>query len=164
MSLPLLQGLLKIWPITNPAKEVIFLNEIEELLEQHQTFLFSKFNEFGPKFLKRVAKTSQSMHYQAAERSLLLLNSEIILKLVKQNKQSAYTLVVKSLINGSQQSHWNQTVITITYTVIRAYMEMDPELFERLTNQAQSEEKTKMARGRENESKWAKLERIASRK
>ena len=33
LSLPLIQGLLKVWPITNPAKEVVFLNEIEEILD-----------------------------------------------------------------------------------------------------------------------------------
>jgi serine/threonine-protein phosphatase 2A regulatory subunit B' len=35
LSVPLIKGLVKIWPITNPAKEVIFLNEIEELLDSH---------------------------------------------------------------------------------------------------------------------------------
>ena len=42
-------------------------------------------------------------------------------------------MVVKNLVNGSQTTHWNQTVITITYTVIRSYMEIDPENFEKLT-------------------------------
>jgi serine/threonine-protein phosphatase 2A regulatory subunit B' len=33
LALPLLKGLFKIWPITNPAKEVVFFNEIEEILD-----------------------------------------------------------------------------------------------------------------------------------
>jgi serine/threonine-protein phosphatase 2A regulatory subunit B' len=33
LAIPLIQGLLKYWPITAPAKEVIFINEIEEVLE-----------------------------------------------------------------------------------------------------------------------------------
>jgi hypothetical protein len=41
------------------------------------------------------------MHYQAAERALLLLNSDTIQKMVRLNKQVAYTLVVKNLIAGS---------------------------------------------------------------
>lgn len=57
--------------------------------------------EFGPKLLKRFIKTAQSMHYQAAERALLLLNSDTIQKMVRLNKQVAYTLVVKNLIAGS---------------------------------------------------------------
>jgi serine/threonine-protein phosphatase 2A regulatory subunit B' len=35
LSVPLIKGLIKIWPITNPAKEVIFLNEIEEIMDNH---------------------------------------------------------------------------------------------------------------------------------
>jgi serine/threonine-protein phosphatase 2A regulatory subunit B' len=79
----LIKGLIKIWPITNPAKEVIFLNEIEEIMDNNPAVISSKFNEFGPKLLKRMIKTSQSMHYQAAERALLLLNSDTIQMLVK---------------------------------------------------------------------------------
>ena len=98
------------------------------------------------------------MHYQAAERSLLLLNSDTIQKMVRLNKSVAYPLVVKNLIAGSQQTHWNQTVTTITYSVMRSYMEMDPETFEKLTSVAQNEERAKTAKIKEIESKWAKLE------
>jgi serine/threonine-protein phosphatase 2A regulatory subunit B' len=63
LSVTLIKGLLKVWPITNPAKEVVFLNEIEELLDTNWTVIQSKFSEFGPKLLKRLIKTSQSMHY-----------------------------------------------------------------------------------------------------
>lgn len=65
------------------------------------------------------------MHYQAAERALLLLNSEHVQKLVKANMAKAYPIIVQGLLNGSQQQHWNQTVTTITYQVIRTYMEMN---------------------------------------
>lgn len=98
------------------------------------------------------------MHYQAAERALLLLNSETIQKMVKLNKQVAYTLIVKNLIAGSQNAHWNQTVTTITFTLIRSYMEIDPETFEKISSNVQIEEKSKAAKAKENESKWAKLE------
>ncbi|TNV79992.1 hypothetical protein FGO68_gene16483 [Halteria grandinella] len=158
LSIVLIKGLLKIWPITNPAKEVVFLNEVEELLESNWTVIQGKFTDFGPKLLKRLIKTSQSMHYQAAERALVLLNSDTIQKLVRLNKPLAYPLIVKNLILGSQSSHWNQTVTTITYSVMRSYMEMDPDSFEKLTTVAQGEEKAKAAKGREIEGKWARLE------
>ena len=97
----LIKSLLKIWPITNPAKEVVFLNEIEEILDSNWSVISSRFPDFGPKLLKRLIKTAQSMHYQAAERALLLLNSDTIQKMVRLNKPVAYTLVVKNLIAGS---------------------------------------------------------------
>lgn len=37
-------------------------------------------------------------------------------------------------------------------------MEMDPESFEKLTNTAQNEERSKTLKSKEIESKWAKLE------
>lgn len=117
-----------------------------------------KFNEYGPKLLKRLIKTAQSMHSQAAERALILLNSETIMKMVRVNKAVAYPLIVKNLIVGSQQNHWNQSVTTMTYSVMRSYMEMDTESFEKLTQVSQLEEKAKSIKSKEIESKWAKLE------
>ena len=87
--------------------------------------------------LKRLLLTSQGMHYQAAERALLLLNSEAVQKMVKGNMAKAYPIIVQGLLNGSQQQHWNQTVTTITYQVIRSYMEMNRDQFEKLTIAAQ---------------------------
>jgi hypothetical protein len=49
-------------------------------------------------------------------------------------------------------------VTTITYSVMRSYMEMDPEGFEKLTNAAQAEERQKGIKAKESENKWAKLE------
>lgn len=33
LSVDLIKGLLKFWPLTCPAKEVIYINEIEEVME-----------------------------------------------------------------------------------------------------------------------------------
>ena len=78
--------------------------------------------------------------------------------MVRLNKATAYPLMVKNLVQGSQQTHWNQTVTTITYSVMRSYMEMDPEGFEKLTNAAQAEERQKANKAKDTENKWAKLE------
>lgn len=61
--MPLIQGLLKFWPITCPAKEVIFIQEIEEVIELMGPINEQKFLEFGPQLLKRLLNTSQGMHY-----------------------------------------------------------------------------------------------------
>jgi hypothetical protein len=42
------------------------------------------------------------MHYQAAERALLLLNNDIIQKIVKENMKVAYPIIVKGLINANR--------------------------------------------------------------
>lgn len=155
----MIKGLLKFWPITAPAKEVIFISEIEEVIELLGSQADAKFAEYGPELLKRLIQTSQGLHYQAAERALLLLNSELIQKLVKSNMAKAYPIIVKGLLHGNQSQHWNATVTTITYSVIRTYMEMNRDQFEKLTVQAQGEQRQKAQRHKEIQSKWDMLNR-----
>jgi len=52
LGIDLIIGLLKIWPITCPAKEVVFITEIEEVIELIGIEADKKFHMFGPKLLK----------------------------------------------------------------------------------------------------------------
>jgi len=85
LGIELINGLLKYWPITCPAKEVVYINEIEEILDTIGNEGEKRYSEYGPKLLRRLVPTSQNMHYQAAERALLLLNNEVIKTIVKSN-------------------------------------------------------------------------------
>lgn len=63
LSNDLIKGLLKYWPLTSPAKEVIFIGEIEEVLEILKNSNESKIIDFGPKMIRRILLTAQGMHY-----------------------------------------------------------------------------------------------------
>lgn len=54
IGVDLINGLLKYWPITCPAKEVVYINEIEEILETIGTDGEKQFNDYGPKLLNRL--------------------------------------------------------------------------------------------------------------
>jgi len=43
----LIVGLLKYWPITCPAKEVVYINEIEEILDNIGVEVEKRFSDFG---------------------------------------------------------------------------------------------------------------------
>jgi len=58
---PVTRGLIKYWPVTNSQKEVLFLNEVEEVLELTQAAEFSKI--CVPMF-KQIAKCLNSSHFQ----------------------------------------------------------------------------------------------------
>jgi serine/threonine-protein phosphatase 2A regulatory subunit B' len=109
LGIDLINGLLKYWPITCPAKEVVYINEIEEILDTIGNEGEKRYSEYGPKLLRRLVTTSQNMHYQAAERALLLLNNEVIKTIVKANLSKAYPIIVKGLINANRgpNQHWN---------------------------------------------------------
>ena len=58
LGIELVQGLLKYWPITCPAKEVVYINEIEEILEFIGTEGEKRYDQFGPKLINRLVTTA----------------------------------------------------------------------------------------------------------
>lgn len=59
---PVLLSLLKFWPLTNSQKEVLFLGELEEILELTQPLEFQRV--LVPLF-RQLAKCLTSAHFQA---------------------------------------------------------------------------------------------------
>lgn len=60
-SLQVIMGLLKFWPKTHSPKEVMFLNELEEILDVIEPSEFVKVQE--PLF-RQLAKCVSSPHFQ----------------------------------------------------------------------------------------------------
>jgi serine/threonine-protein phosphatase 2A regulatory subunit B' len=60
-------GLLRYWPKVNSPKEVMYLNEVEEILDVIEPVEFQKI--MGPLF-RQLTKCFSSQHFQVAERSL----------------------------------------------------------------------------------------------
>ena len=58
LGIYLVAGLLKYWPITCPAKEVVYITEIEEILELVGAEAEKKYHLFGPKLLHRLVSTA----------------------------------------------------------------------------------------------------------
>ena len=71
----------------------------------------------------------------------MLLNSEVMLKIMKSNS-TAFSVVVKGLMsaNRGERSHWNSQVNSITAQVMRSYMELNRDLFEKISSTSISEE------------------------
>ena len=76
----------------------------------------------------------------------MLLNSELCQKLVRINMAKCYPVVVKGLLATQQEKHWNSSVTNLTFQTIRVYMEMSKEHFEKYTQIAKTESKTKASR------------------
>lgn len=74
LSDTVIRGLLKYWPITNSSKEVMFLNELEEVLEATQP---SEFQRCMVPLFRQIAHCLNSPHFQV-ESSILLCFSSFI--------------------------------------------------------------------------------------
>ena len=58
---PVLNALLKYWPVTNSQKEVLFLGELEEILELTQP---QEFQRVMVPLFKQLARCLNSQHFQ----------------------------------------------------------------------------------------------------
>ncbi|KAB7507628.1 Serine/threonine-protein phosphatase 2A regulatory subunit alpha isoform [Armadillidium nasatum] len=126
---PVIKGLLKFWPKTCSQKEVMFLGEIEEILDVIEPNQFVKIQE--PLF-KQISKCVSSPHFQVAERALYFWNNEYIMSLIEENSNVILPIMFPALYRISKE-HWNQTIVALVYNVLKTFMEMNSKLFDDLT-------------------------------
>lgn len=147
--------LLRIWPITNAAKEVLFLTELEEIFELAQG---QKLTVIHEDLFKRFSLWVTSNHFQVAERILFLINNEHVVKMITENKKMIFGIILKGLLKNSK-SHWNQTVQSMTLNVMKSLMEIDGNLFEEISTKIKKEEEDLVKKEKQTKSQWSILER-----
>nr|XP_040034563.1 serine/threonine-protein phosphatase 2A 56 kDa regulatory subunit delta isoform isoform X1 [Gasterosteus aculeatus aculeatus] len=154
---PVIIGLLKFWPKTHSPKEVMFLNELEEILDVIEPSEFVKVQE--PLF-RQMAKCVSSPHFQVAERALYYWNNEYIMSLISDNAAKILPLMFPSLYKNSK-SHWNKTIHGLIYNALKLFMEMNQKLFDDCTQQFKAEKQKEKYKLKEREEIWHKIEGLA---
>ncbi|XP_040190232.1 serine/threonine-protein phosphatase 2A 56 kDa regulatory subunit delta isoform-like [Rana temporaria] len=152
-----ISGLLRFWPRTHSPKEVMFLNELEEILDVIEPSEFSKVME--PLF-RQIAQCVSSPHFQVAERALYYWNNEYILSLMSDNAAQILPIMFPSLYRNSK-NHWNKTIHGLIYNALKLFMEMNQKLFDDCTQQYKAEKQRVKMRGRERAEMWNRIEEMA---
>ncbi|XP_048061491.1 serine/threonine-protein phosphatase 2A 56 kDa regulatory subunit delta isoform isoform X3 [Megalobrama amblycephala] len=142
---PVIMGLLKFWPKTHSPKEVMFLNELEEILDVIEPSEFVKVME--PLF-RQLAKCVSSPHFQVAERALYYWNNEYIMSLISDNAAKILPIMFPALYKNSK-SHWNKTIHGLIYNALKLFMEMNQKLFDDCTQQYKAEKQNELQRERQ---------------
>ncbi|MGH0167096.1 UNVERIFIED_CONTAM: hypothetical protein FKN15_052562 [Acipenser sinensis] len=154
---PVIMGLLKFWPKTHSPKEVMFLNELEEILDVIEPSEFVKVME--PLF-RQLAKCVSSPHFQVAERALYYWNNEYIMSLISDNAAKILPIMFPALYKNSK-SHWNKTIHGLIYNALKLFMEMNQKLFDDCTQQYKAEKQKEKYKLKEREEMWYKIEELA---
>ncbi|KAK0483553.1 phosphatase 2A regulatory B subunit-domain-containing protein [Armillaria novae-zelandiae] len=121
-----MMGLLKYWPKVNSPKEVMFLNEVEEVLDVTDPVEFQKIQVA---LFHQLARCINSQHFQVAERALLYWNNEYVVNLMSDNLAIILPIVFPALYTNSK-SHWNRTIHGMVYNALKLFMEINPDLFD----------------------------------
>ena len=129
-AIPVLMGMINCWPWSCSSKQVLFLNELEEILE----FLGPEQLEQlqGPLF-RTIAKCLGSEHFQVAERTLFLWHNEHLVNVGCFSRQHAGMVlpIVYPFLFKNSAGHWNSTVEGLAQNVLNLYMDYDMEVFDR---------------------------------
>ncbi|KAI5083105.1 hypothetical protein GOP47_0002848 [Adiantum capillus-veneris] len=153
-----IRGLLKYWPLTNSHKEVIMLNELEEVLEITQP---AEFQRCMVPLFRQISRSLNSSHFQVAERALMLWNSDHIVSLIAQNRNVILPIIFSALEKNSM-SHWNQVVHGLTQNVRKMFQDLDTDLFNECLKTYQDKESKAKALEEQRDAMWKRLEAAAA--
>lgn len=152
-----LMGLLRFWPKVNSPKEVMFLNEVEEILDVIDAQEFQKIME--PLF-QQLARCINSQHFQVAERALYYWNNEYIVNLMGENLAVILPLVFPALYNNSR-SHWNRTIHGMVYNAMKIFVDINPQMFEECQQSYRHHRIEESQRAIARYDEWLQLRQIA---
>ncbi|KAF4630496.1 hypothetical protein G7Y89_g7642 [Cudoniella acicularis] len=153
-------GLLRYWPKVNSTKEVMFLNEVEDIFEVMDPAEFAKVQE--PLF-HQLAKSVASPHFQVAERALYFWNNEYFCNLVSDNVEIILPIMFAPLYENSK-GHWNRTIHGMVYNAMKLFMEINPQLFDDCSHDYTEHQNNAEAREQARANKWKALtEQAANR-
>lgn len=152
-----IRGLLKYWPKVSSQKEVMFLGEMEEILDVIE---FQQFIRIQEPLFRQIARCILSPHFQVAERALCFWNNEYISSCVDENVKVIMPILFKAL-KKVQNNHWNATIRTTTHPVLDLLMKADSELYCKLEKSYEEDLIREEDRERERNDLWCRLGRMA---
>ncbi|XP_048558015.1 serine/threonine protein phosphatase 2A 57 kDa regulatory subunit B' theta isoform-like [Triticum urartu] len=151
-----IRGLLKYWPITNSSKEVMFLGELEEVLEATQ---LAEFQRCMVPLFRQIASSMNSSHFQVAERALFLWNNDHIENLIKQNYKVILPIIFPALERNAR-GHWNQAVRSLTLNVRKIFTDHDSAFFGECMQKFDDDELKQEESSSKREALWKRLEEM----
>ncbi|WAR56342.1 hypothetical protein PtB15_7B190 [Puccinia triticina] len=146
-------GLLRYWPKVNSPKEVMYLNEVEEVLDVIDP---NEFVKVAVPLFKQLSRCVNSQHFQVAERALYYWNNEYIVNLISDNVHLILPLVFDALYTNSKM-HWSRQIHQLVFNALKLFMNMNPALFEQCTDQYRETRQREQERMIEKEKAWNRV-------
>lgn len=114
-----IMSLLRYWPKINSQKEVMFLNEIEDIFEVMEP---NEFLKIQIPLFAQLSKCIASPHFQVSEKVLMFWSNEYFLTLITENAE-----VILPIIFAALYELTNATQPSITNGVMKQKLENNPD-------------------------------------
>ena len=156
----IIKGLTKYWPWENSTKQILFMNELEEILELCPTI--SDNLQGTQKILyKTLAHCIESIHFQVAERAMLLCTSDTVTNHLLSEKKLHEFLPVLYLPLQATENHWNPTIVTLGKSILSMYEEMNAIVYKRVSEEQKSVAAKELVDKETRKQRWKELEEQA---
>ncbi|CAO3588350.1 unnamed protein product [Absidia cylindrospora] len=122
LTRPILLQLIKYWPKVNSTKQVMFLNELEDMVEM---------GDIDIEIVCRPLVWCMSQpHFQVAERALLFWQNDSFVALLHPHLALLMPMLYPVLYHNAH-SHWNRTVHGLSCNALKLLMVLDESLYEK---------------------------------
>lgn len=146
----IVNSILKYWPATSSKKELMFLNELEEILDRIQSH---HLGNTQLALFEQIGRSINSPHFQVSERAIYVLNNDVILRFITNNRAALLPILSKALYSNTfahndnnkskeiptdakgeplqrwqERGHWNPTIVELTADILKLFTEMDSVL------------------------------------
>lgn len=122
----ILLKLFKIWPVLSSAKQVLFLSEVEEIVDGMD---LSAFEGIVLPLLNQLVFCINSQQFQVAERALYFWNNANFVSLLMPFMNSdAYALIFPALYRFCS-SHWNTSIHGLAINALKVMIDANPDGF-----------------------------------
>lgn len=168
-----IMGLLRYWPKINSPKELMFLNEIEDIFEIIDP---NEFQKIEIPLFAQLSKCISSPHFQVSEKVLCFFNNEYFVSLVTENAENILPIIFPSMyelaqpeldilenqnqseVDFDEPNNWNRTISTIAYSALKIFMDTNPVVYDRCFVLYEQQIKEDNERKHLREEHWKKLQ------
>mmetsp|Transcript_1270 Transcript_1270/g.2649 ORF Transcript_1270/g.2649 Transcript_1270/m.2649 type:complete len:1006 (-) Transcript_1270:261-3278(-) len=151
---PVIQSLLRYWPVTVCSKQTIFISELEDMVLALPP---GEFRSVASPVVKRLAACIAGPSFEVAERALQFWRNQQLIKLTVNYGREEMPLVVSALYGNITQA-WMPSVLTKTLEVLKNFMEADNELFDNNSSKHRKEAEEVDKRELLRQKRWAQLQ------
>ncbi|KAJ2610853.1 serine/threonine-protein phosphatase 2A 56 kDa regulatory subunit delta isoform [Coemansia sp. RSA 1365] len=153
----IIKALLRYWPKVNSPKEVMFVNELEGIMDVIEA---SQFTAVCQPLFQQLVKCIVSPHFQIAERTLTMWRNNYFVNLITDNIQLILPIALSSIYRHSR-SHWNRNIHNQVYQILRFFVNVDEGLFEQCLADFRRQRDLERRRSKKSVGWWIAIEKIA---
>lgn len=167
-------AILKYWPATNSKKELMFLTELEEVLDRIQSH---HLGDAQVPLFRQIGKSIQSPQFQVSERAIYVLNNDIILRFITNNREELVPILSDALyantwlhnnpaeaknkealiasgLRWQMMGHWNPTIVELTIDILKLFGDMDATLMNECSTDHTQMMKSKSSENKKKREAW----------